>query len=291
MPAALAWYREFVPCEALRADVYAFFSFVPAPLRAPGRALLRDVGFDRASFSSPQFADGHVSLVFELGRTCDANGHWVADATGCRGTVIGPMSEVGRTEGVDTPEMIGVYFRAAQVDRFLRVPLSDLTDRAVAVEDVWGSRATGLGAELRELDELRRIERLESALLARLAAGGRPSSSVDVAQLTDYVVRRRGRETVESLAREAGISRQHLSRLFRERVGIGPKLYCRLARFQAGLEYAGSGRADWAQVAAELGYADQSHMIAEFRQFSSLTPHALASRHWFHPFIERARRG
>jgi hypothetical protein len=40
-----------------------------------------------------------------------------------------------------------------------------------------------------------------------------------------------------------------------------------------------------------MGYADQSHMIAEFRQFSGLTPQTLASRQWFHPFIERAKSG
>jgi AraC-like DNA-binding protein len=86
------------------------------------------------------------------------------------------------------------------------------------------------------------------------------------------------------------VSRQHLTRVFRERVGVGPKLYCRLARFQAGLVYAGGGPAvDWAEAALDLGYADQSHMIAEFREFSSLTPQMLAARRWFHPFIERSR--
>lgn len=46
---------------------------------------------------------------------------------------------------------------------------------------------------------------------------------------------------------------------------------------------------DWAETALEMGYADQSHMIAEFRCFSSLTPEQIAHGHWFHPFIERAR--
>jgi AraC-like DNA-binding protein len=41
--------------------------------------------------------------------------------------------------------------------------------------------------------------------------------------------------------------------------------------------------------AAELGYADQSHMIAEFRELSGLTPDALATQRWFHPFILEAR--
>src|SRR5262249_36962172 len=98
-------------------------------------------------------------------------------------------------------------------------------------------------------------------------------------------------ETVESLASSAGVSRQHLARLFREYVGISPKLYCRLARFQSGLAYAGLGKnVHWAETAIDLGYADQSHMIAEFREFSSLTPQQIATERWFHPFIERARK-
>ena len=98
------------------------------------------------------------------------------------------------------------------------------------------------------------------------------------------------RVAVESMAQAAGVSRQHLSREFRERIGVPPKLYSRLARFHGALAYVGRpSSVDWARAAAESGYADQSHMIAEFRQFSGLTPDALVSRYWFHPFIERAR--
>src|SRR5262249_59962280 len=86
-----------------------------------------------------------------------------------------------------------------------------------------------------------------------------------------------------------GVSRQHLARVFRERIGLAPKTYCNLVRFQSGLVYAGRTGVDWAQAAAAMGYADQSHMISEFRRFSSLTPQTLAAGAWFHPFIERAR--
>src|SRR6185503_4563575 len=70
MRPVVAWYREFAPCDALWADVYAFFTFVPAPLPAvTARPLLREVAFHDATFCSPQLADGQVSLLFELGRT------------------------------------------------------------------------------------------------------------------------------------------------------------------------------------------------------------------------------
>jgi AraC-like DNA-binding protein len=288
VPPPVAWYREFAPCDALRDDVYAFFSFVPES-RPPVsvRPLLREIAFHDASFCSPQLADGHVTLLFELGRTCDGTGRWSLDPDAPRGTFIGPMSRVGRTVGTDRPEMLGVYFRPGRAAPFLRLPVADLIDTMAEVESVWSGSAS-LTSELCELDEMRRVDRVESALLARLALTQR-AGAIGVDRMAAHMVRRRGGETVESLARGAGISRQHLSRLFRERVGVGPKLYNRLARFQAGLVYTGAGAVDWADAAAGLGYADQSHMIAEVREFSGLTPHALASRQWFHPFIERVR--
>ena len=293
MPYPIAWYREFVPCEALQADVYAFFSFVPGPiLGRPHRPLLREIAFGEAPLCAPQFADGHVSLTFELGQSCDGNGRWYVDSRALRGTVIGPMSAVGRTERGDLPATVGAFFRPARVAPFLRVPISDLTDRAVATDDVWGTAGSRLPSELGELDEAARIDRLESVLLTHLARNRQPARRLDVDRLAASVIRRQGRVTVDAMARAAGVSRQHLSREFRERIGVPPKLYTRLLRFQSALVYAGAReRVDWARAAIDIGYADQSHMIAECRQFAGLTPRTLASREWFHPFIERARSG
>ena len=287
----VAVYREFLPCEALEGHVYAIFSFAPADDSIPpNRPLLREVAFQDATFCSPQFADGQASMVFELERTCGGDGRWAADSIGLRGTVSGPMSGVGRTEGSDRPEMIGIYFRPGGVTPFLRIPMPDLADRAVAIEDLWGTPGSRIPGELCGLGEGDRISYVESALVARLGAGRQRTSTIDVPRLAAHVIRRRGQVTVEGLARAAGVSRQHLTREFREHIGIGPKLYGRLARFQSGLVYAGCREeVPWAAVAAEMGYADQSHMIAEFRQFSGLTPAALSNRDWFHPFIERAR--
>ena len=293
VPHSIAYYREFLPCRALLGEVYAFFSFVPGPsAAASGRPLLREIAFSDARFCSPQLADGHVSLVFELGRTCHADGRWCTDSRAVRGTVTGPMSGVWRTEGSHQPEMIGIYFRPGRVASLLRVAVSDLTDNAIGIDDLWGAIGSRVASELCELDEAGRIDCLESTLLARLGTARQRTGSIRLETLAASVLRWQGRVTVDAMARGAGVSRQHLTRQFREQLGIGPKLYSRLARFQSGLVYAGCReRVDWAQAAVDMGYADQSHMIAEFRQFSSLTPQELANRDWFHPFIERAKSG
>lgn len=185
--------------------------------------------------------------------------------------------------------MVGAYFHAGGLSAFTNVPVHELTNRAVGVEDIWGPAAADVAARLADVNEAARIDALESLLIERLGVRGRPHTTVDVQGLAASIEQSAGQGTVEQLAFEAGISRQHLTRLFRERVGVTPKLYARLARFQSGLAYAGSGAAnDWARTALELGYADQSHWIAEFKEFSGLTPHGFAARRWLHPFVERA---
>jgi AraC-like DNA-binding protein len=249
-----------------------------------------EIPFRDPTFCSPQFADGHVSMLFELGHTCRVDGRWRSDAAP-HGSVTGPMSEVGRTTGSDRPDMIGVYFRPGRAAAFLNAVMPDLMDRSVAIDDVWGSAGLRLTEDLADLDEAARIERLESHLVARLSASPGSTSSIDMKAVTAHILRHHGRVTIDAMARNTGVSRQHFSRQFREQLGIAPKLYCRLARFQSGLAPGHSQeKINWAETAFALGYADQSHMIAEFRQFSSLTPQALVSGRWFHPFIERARR-
>ncbi len=292
MPRVVARYREFAPCEALREHVRAFFSFGQCANQIPaGRPVTREVlFFENDSFCSPLFADGHVSMVFNFERACAAGGFWHHSSVPPNGKVIGPMSAVGPPTGGERSEMIGVYFLATAASAFTGVPTCALTDAIVDFEDLWSAAGSELASAIHEADGPARIDRLESALYARIAAARAPTRALDVPRLAAWVVRRQGRLTVQGMADAAGVSRQHLRQVFHERVGVTPKLYCRLARFQSGLVYAGCGRnIDWAQAGVELGYADQSHMIAEFREFSSLTPQALAMRQWFHPFIERAR--
>jgi AraC-like DNA-binding protein len=285
---AVVRYREYRPCAALRDSVRAFFAFAaPEPDDSPPRVVTREVLFDPGDpFCSPLFADSHPSIVFSFPRACRADGVWRPSAAAPRADVIGPMTSAGHASLEERPEMLGAYLRAAAASRLTRIPAANLTDRIIALEDLWGPSAIALAAELCGLPESARIQHLESALL-RSMAYSRPSRiNLDISGLTAMVSQYRGQVSIQCLADAAGVSRQHLTRTFREAVGVTPKLYCRLARFHAALSYAHYGSpVSWAQVASGMGYSDQSHMVAEFRRFSSLTPEMLVRERWFHPFI------
>lgn len=288
--AVIATYREFAPAPALRGHVRAFFSFIPGEAARPRRMVTREVRFARQlSFCSPLFADGHASLSLELGGLCELEKGWTFGAP-LLGRAVGAQRKAGASSPGACPEMIGAYLEPGATSAMIGAPAAELTDRLVDLDLLWGRGGALMIEELAALDEAGRLDRLEAELLGRLGRATPPPPGADPAGLARRVRARPASTSVRRLAEGAGISRQHLTRLFREAIGVSPKRYCRLARFQAGLAYAGAGNAlRWAEVAVELGYADQSHMIAEFRELSSLTPGMLAAKRWFHPFILEAQ--
>jgi AraC-like DNA-binding protein len=88
-----------------------------------------------------------------------------------------------------------------------------------------------------------------------------------------------GAAPIGELAREVGWSHKHLIARFRQQVGVAPKTAARLLRFNGVWRHLDTGRPlDWGLVAAETGYADQAHLIREFRQFTGTTPTGFQSQ-------------
>lgn len=79
---------------------------------------------------------------------------------------------------------------------------------------------------------------------------------------------------------ETGFSRRWLSQLFKQQIGVSPQGYARLQRFQRIVHQVAAGhRIEWADVAADLFFADQAHLTHEFRRFSGLTPAVFVASH------------
>lgn len=80
-------------------------------------------------------------------------------------------------------------------------------------------------------------------------------------------------QSVREIARDIGLSQRRLIQVFTSSVGLTPKRYLRVCRFQRARGLAGNTVSpDWARVALECGYFDQSHLIRDFRQFTGFTP-------------------
>ena len=135
----------------------------------------------------------------------------------------------------------------------LGVPASEMAGRIVALEDLWGDVAVRrLCARLADArDTAGAAAVLESAIAERVAAangnGRRPARAEIAVAAADRLTRASG--SVYAVAAELGVSERHLRRVFRETVGVSPKAFARIARFQRALGAArGDARAGWAGV-------------------------------------------
>jgi AraC-like DNA-binding protein len=114
------------------------------------------------------------------------------------------------------------------------------------------------------------VAALQRSLLARLPAAALPDRRVAAAVRELFGA---GPPPVERLARDLGFSRQHLARVFRDQVGVGPKVLARIARVQRALRTLQAGPdTSLAQAAAEVGFFDEAHMDRDFRALVGVTP-------------------
>lgn len=176
---------------------------------------------------------------------------------------------ISRSSGAQSG--VHVFLPLESLRRLLAVPMDELLDRAVPLDAIFGGQARVLGERLGEASSLaERIDVLDAAMRERLMTARAlcPGQSYAL-----RLLRTRPDLDIAEVAREVGWSRKHLADRVRDVVGVGPRSFRRLIRFErliASID--GEDAPDWAGLAHDLGYCDQPHLIREFREFAGLTP-------------------
>jgi AraC-like DNA-binding protein len=188
------------------------------------------------------------------------------------GSVIsGPYTHSFVIDTAEQVRVMGVNFRPGGAWPLFGTDLDALADLDVPLDAVAGPAVRPLrGRLLHESSPVARITLLQSWLLSRL---GRVQLDAAVQLTATMLDRDPALARIGEIVKATGLSSQRLGLLFRRQVGVTPKRYARLRRFHGVIDAIGSGRAfEWASVAADGGYADQSHLVHEFRQFAGMTP-------------------
>jgi len=229
-------YLELLPSPALQPWVECFWTRIDEGSSGEQRVL----------------PDGCADLLFDL--TCGES------------SVVGTMTRpLVLPPGSERIDFLGVRFHPGRAAAFLRMPLAEITDARVPLHDLWRGWSDGVLAYREEL-----LPALERELLRRLD----PERDRRVDAAIARIVASGGAERIETLSREIGISRQHLARQFLQHVGISPKMFARVMRFRRLTSELAREPVDWADVALEHGFYDQSHLIADFRELAGTTPEA-----------------
>jgi AraC-like DNA-binding protein len=170
-----------------------------------------------------------------------------------------------------------VAFRPGGAAPFLDVPVSELRNRTVSLDAVWGRAGATLRERLRAAPSPAATVRvLTEALHEQLAAEGPPDV---VTAAVERIRRANGQVSVQTLVEESGYSHRHFTDRFRRAVGLPPKRFSRIVRLQDVLRRIRASTAgNGARLAAACGYADQSHLIREMRRLTGITPEAYRRR-------------
>lgn len=226
----------------------------------------------------PIVPDGCIEIVFDLAdrfRQFNLDGSTeiqpdVLVAGQMRSSVL-----VGPTGNVS---LFGIRFMPTGAARFFRGQLSELSDRITPLDLVWGNSVNIVTERLAGVGSFaEKVAIVEELLDARLDFVDEMEPSVE--QAVKLILKGNGLMPIPAIARSAGISDRGLVRKFRQLIGISPKSYSRIVRFQRVLRsFESDPLIEVPDVAIRYGYYDQSHLINDFRQYAGLTPTEFRAR-------------
>jgi AraC-like DNA-binding protein len=210
---------------------------------------------------------GTVELVINLGdRASD----------GFDALIAGPHSRFFVLDTSRPISVIGAHFRPGGAFPFLALPLHELRNQHVALDALRGAHV----AELRERLLAAQGPEARLVLLERLLTSWLRDSRARHPVVGHALAAFEGASRrIGDVVEETGVSSRRFIRLFSDEVGLTPKSFCRVRRFQRTVtRLQGVRTVDWADIALACGYCDQAHMIHDFRDFSGLSPSSYLSR-------------
>lgn len=204
---------------------------------------------------------GAMDLVF----TMDQHG-------GLRSNVSGARSEAVFLDTSAPFSAIGVRFKPGGGFPFFNVPAGNLQNLNAPLDIFWGAKAVATCDELWSAKSPEvRFHVLECSLLEM--AIGQFEGHRAVHQALKSIRASQGACSVGRLVEQLGLSSRKFIEVFRNEVGLPPKLFCRIQRFREVLRRLDRVPSlNWTEIAVSRGYFDQAHFIHDFRAFSGVNP-------------------
>ena len=184
----------------------------------------------------------------------------------------GTYSRIFVVDAMQHESMLGVHFKPGGAFPFLGALANELSDAHANLTDLWGRPALELRERLCTVSSHQeRFQVLEEILTGRLRYSPKRHAAVPIAL---HLLGPAGTgASIRDVARVIGMCERRFRPVFAAEVGLPPKLFSRILRFQRACALADqSAKPCWAQLASTCGYFDQSHLINDFQEFSGLSP-------------------
>ena len=244
-------------------------TYIPPPLSAFVNLIWAYEGYEQPHELERVLPDAGMELVINLAedasRLYDPEDGSVSQES--PGSIVsGPHSEHFVIDTAEQRSVVGVSFKPGGAPPFLGLPAAELQDAHVPLEALWGAAfVAALRERLLESGSMEaRLAIAEEALLKQ--ANGDLTRHPAVTYALNQFRGVPHTRTVADVTEQVGLSPRRFIQLFDQEVGLTPKLYCRIRRFQKALRVIDGGRATgWTDIALRCGYYDQAHLSATSR--------------------------
>jgi AraC-like DNA-binding protein len=174
--------------------------------------------------------------------------------------------------GTDNTHMIGIRFRPGGAYPFFGFPISELSESVTELDLIWGRLIYGIRDELLEIESPEgKLLRFEAFLLEQVKRSLEPNRAISFA--VQQLQHSPQFLAIRDLANQIGITQKHLITQFERVVGLRPKSFARVVKFNKVLHTIEEAKqVEWTSIAYECGYYDQAHFIKEFHVFSGVNP-------------------
>jgi AraC-like DNA-binding protein len=242
-------YKETAPCPALAPYIHTFWELT-------GEST--DKQWER------NFPDGCAGLVINLGDTCITDNGLVKMEFG-KTYVVGAMTSFKDSFIEENTHLYGVCLKPGAFPNFYNyAPQSEITDQTIQLEKV---HAPDIGKCMNNP-----VEYLNGFFIHRLQA---PNGLVK--SVIEAIHKAQGQAAISEIAKKNFTSVRQLERMFNTQLGITPKAYSRIVRFQHALSKIKDARhgMSLSDIAFECGYYDHSHLTNDIRKNTGMAPSQL----------------
>lgn len=249
-----------------------------SPLNQFIEALIYYDGFDPVHKMDRFLPDGNTEIIIDLTERPQHiyNNETLKVIQTCRHAWVSGV----RTRPITIPSgkgsrMLIVAFKKGKAFPFYPMPMSEIHDVVVNADLIFGRDIVDLREQLLAASSVDRMFCLAEHFFIRRAGDSLCTNSASqcIGYAVSSILNRPNRAGFDQLSDQIGYSQKHFISLFKNQVGVPPKQYMKIMRFQkAILEIEKDSSVHWSEIALRNEFYDQSHFIHEFRKFSGFTP-------------------
>lgn len=243
------FYKEWLPCKELQPYVACYWIF-------------KVKAIPKENVISRVIPDGCMDIIFNIANLAKGKG----------GSVVGTMLSPETNAINELRELVGVRFWPGGIVPFIKNSAKDFTESSISLEYIWGKEDSMLCQTIfsasRNEDRIRTLEETLKGKLKEISF-----TDTDIQKMIYNVYKNKGNLSIKDLTTELNISQRHLSRKVNLWLGISPKTFSNIVRFQNIVnELNTKPNSNLIKVALNNGYYDQAHFTKEFKGFYGKTP-------------------